>query len=168
MPTVFSFFLIFRQIVLWEKIKIVHGHASLSSMCREAVLHGRWTTHLLIRITVSLDCRCGKGSHKQAVGVYIERYGSCHLRFAHLVLDLSPFPRYNPLPLDNHTSKENTILRASLDHLGNSQCRRRRNFQARPSKASKDCITIVVISRLFYNKGIDLLVAARSTPPSAS
>ena len=34
------------------------------------------------------------------------------------------------------------------------------NFRPDPSRASKDYITIVVISRLFYNKGTDLLVAA--------
>lgn len=41
MPTVFSFFPMFRQIVLRERIDIVHGHASLSSMCHEAILHAR-------------------------------------------------------------------------------------------------------------------------------
>lgn len=40
-PTVFSFFPIFRNIVIREKIEIVHGHASLSSMCHEAILHAR-------------------------------------------------------------------------------------------------------------------------------
>jgi len=40
-PTVFSFFPIFRNIVLRERIDIVHGHASLSSLCHEAILHAR-------------------------------------------------------------------------------------------------------------------------------
>ena len=40
-PTVFSFFPIFRNIVLREQIEIVHGHGSLSSMCHEAILHAR-------------------------------------------------------------------------------------------------------------------------------
>ena len=40
-PTVFSFFPVFRNIVLREKIQIVHGHASLSSLCHEAILHAR-------------------------------------------------------------------------------------------------------------------------------
>ncbi|CRK48489.1 hypothetical protein BN1723_020580, partial [Verticillium longisporum] len=40
-PTVFSFFPIFRNIVIRERIEIVHGHASLSSLCHEAILHGR-------------------------------------------------------------------------------------------------------------------------------
>ena len=41
MPTVFSFFPIFRNIIIREEIEIVHGHASLSSMCHEAILHAR-------------------------------------------------------------------------------------------------------------------------------
>lgn len=34
------------------------------------------------------------------------------------------------------------------------------NFRPDPDRASKEYVTIVVISRLFYNKGTDLLVAA--------
>lgn len=40
-PTVFSFFPIFRNIVIREQIEIVHGHASLSNLCHEAILHAR-------------------------------------------------------------------------------------------------------------------------------
>lgn len=40
-PTVFSFFPVFRNIVIREQIEIVHGHASLSSLCHEAILHAR-------------------------------------------------------------------------------------------------------------------------------
>lgn len=41
MPTVFSFFPIFRNIVIREQIQIVHGHASLSCFCHEGILHAR-------------------------------------------------------------------------------------------------------------------------------
>jgi phosphatidylinositol glycan class A protein len=40
-PTVFSFFPVFRNIVIRERIGIVHGHASLSCLCHEAILHAR-------------------------------------------------------------------------------------------------------------------------------
>lgn len=40
-PTVFSFFPIFRNIMIREQIDIVHGHASLSSLALEAILHAR-------------------------------------------------------------------------------------------------------------------------------
>lgn len=41
MPTVFSFFPLFRNIVIREQIQIVHGHGSMSSLCHEAILHAR-------------------------------------------------------------------------------------------------------------------------------
>jgi phosphatidylinositol glycan class A protein len=40
-PTVFSFFPIFRNIVIREQIEIVHGHGTMSSFCHEAILHAR-------------------------------------------------------------------------------------------------------------------------------
>lgn len=60
-------------------------------------------------------------------------------------------------------SKENTVLRAALDPsmvsvIPNAVVAE--NFKPDPNAASKTHITIVVISRLFYNKGTDLLVAA--------
>jgi len=81
----------------------------------------------------------------------------------------------------SHTSKENTVLRASLDPLMVSVIPNAvvaENFRPlnQPSYPSEtfgnhvvpmpqhvrphDTITIVVVSRLFYNKGTDLLVAA--------
>jgi phosphatidylinositol N-acetylglucosaminyltransferase subunit A len=81
----------------------------------------------------------------------------------------------------SHTSKENTVLRASLDPLMVSVIPNAvvaENFEPlsytpksqdpgymRPRPAPKrvgpdDPIVIVVISRLFYNKGTDLLIAA--------
>jgi phosphatidylinositol glycan class A protein len=41
LPTVFSFFPYLRNIAIREQIDIVHGHASLSSLCDEAMLHAR-------------------------------------------------------------------------------------------------------------------------------
>lgn len=40
-PTVFSAFPIIRNILIREQIEIVHGHASLSTFCHEAILHAR-------------------------------------------------------------------------------------------------------------------------------
>ena len=41
LPTVFSFFPLFRNIIIREQIEIVHGHASLSNLCHEGILHAR-------------------------------------------------------------------------------------------------------------------------------
>jgi len=40
-PTVFSSFPLLRQIFIRERIQIVHGHASLSNLCHEGILHAR-------------------------------------------------------------------------------------------------------------------------------
>jgi phosphatidylinositol glycan class A protein len=77
----------------------------------------------------------------------------------------------------SHTCKENTVLRASLDPLMVSVipnalvAENFRPLSYRPQMGERglgvpprigpnDTITIVVISRLFYNKGTDLLIAA--------
>jgi phosphatidylinositol N-acetylglucosaminyltransferase subunit A len=166
MPTVFSFFPIFRNIVIREQIEIVHGHASLSSLCHEAILHARtmglrtvFTDHSLFGFA-------------DAASILTNKLLKFTLSDVDHVICVS------------HTCKENTVLRASLDPLMVSVIPNAvvaENFQPlsytpRPMNESlsltdfrpapprlvgpNDMITIVVISRLFYNKGTDLLIAA--------
>ncbi|KAL2117277.1 hypothetical protein VTJ04DRAFT_9445 [Mycothermus thermophilus] len=162
-PTVFSFFPIFRNIVLRERIDIVHGHASLSSLCHEAILHARtmglrtvYTDHSLFGFA-------------DAASIFANKLLKFSLSDVDHVICVS------------HTCKENTVLRASLDplmvsvipnavvaenfkpldpsELSSDAFSRRHPPPARPP-GPHDMITIVVISRLFYNKGTDLLTAA--------
>jgi len=160
-PTVFSFFPIFRNIIIREQIEIVHGHASLSSFCHEAILHARtmglrtvFTDHSLFGFA-------------DAASILTNKLLKFSLSDVDHVICVS------------HTCKENTVLRASLDPLMVSVIPNAvvsENF--RPLSYSEaetedgstaaiprtfspnDTITIVVISRLFYNKGTDLLIAA--------
>ncbi|KAL0640835.1 Phosphatidylinositol N-acetylglucosaminyltransferase GPI3 subunit [Maublancomyces gigas] len=145
LPTVFSFFPIFRNILIREKIEIVHGHASLSSLCHEAILHARtmglrtcFTDHSLFGFA-------------DAASILTNKLLKFTLSDVDHVICVS------------HTCKENTVLRAALDPsmvsvIPNAVVAE--NFKPDPTAASKSHITIVVISRLFYNKGTDLLVAA--------
>ncbi|KAL8735062.1 MAG: hypothetical protein Q9181_002964 [Wetmoreana brouardii] len=169
MPTVFSFFPIFRNIVIREEIEIVHGHASLSSLCHEAILHARtmglrtvFTDHSLFGFA-------------DAASILTNKLLKFTLSDVDHVICVS------------HTCKENTVLRASLDPLMVSVIPNAvvaENFEPlRYNKGANagslgiypdaipppppprplgpdDTITIVVISRLFYNKGTDLLIAA--------
>ncbi|KAI9753440.1 MAG: Phosphatidylinositol N-acetylglucosaminyltransferase gpi3 subunit [Chaenotheca gracillima] len=171
MPTVFSFFPIFRNIVIREQIEIVHGHASLSSLCHEAILHARtmglrtvFTDHSLFGFA-------------DAASILTNKLLKFTLSDVDHVICVS------------HTCKENTVLRASLDPLMVSVIPNAvvaENFRPLAANASQhnhdrdlvssastyvpppphqhlgphDTITIVVISRLFYNKGTDLLIAA--------
>ncbi|KAJ5683000.1 hypothetical protein N7462_006165 [Penicillium macrosclerotiorum] len=137
-PTVFSFFPIFRNIVIREKIEIVHGHASLSSFCGEAILHARtmglrtvFTDHSLFGFADAASILTNK----------LLKFTLSDVDHAICV---------------SHTCKENTVLRASLDPLMVSHIL----DPPPPPIGPDDTITIVVISRLFYNKGTDLLIAA--------
>ena len=144
-PTVFSFFPIFRNIIIREKIDIVHGHASLSCLCHEAILHARtmglktcFTDHSLFGFADAASILTNK-----------------LLKFTLSDVD--------HCICVSHTCKENTVLRAALDPSTVSVIPNAvvaENFRPDPTAASPDTITIVVISRLFYNKGTDLLVAA--------
>ncbi|KAH6656346.1 hypothetical protein BKA67DRAFT_513314 [Truncatella angustata] len=166
-PTVFSFFPIFRNIMIREQIEIVHGHASLSSLCHEALLHARtmglrtvFTDHSLFGFA-------------DAASILTNKLLKFILSDVDHVICVS------------HTSKENTVLRAALDPLMVSvipnavvsENFRPLNYPTEspapqagfnqiqiPPPANQlgphDTINIVVISRLFYNKGTDLLTAS--------
>lgn len=143
-PTVFSFFPMLRQILIRESIDIVHGHASLSSFCHEAILHARTMGLRTVFTDHSLFGFADAGSI----------LGNKLLKFT--------LSDVGHVICVSHTCKENTVLRASLDPLSVSVIPNAlvsANFTPDASRASKDHVTIVVISRLFANKGIDLLIA---------
>ncbi|TQS31490.1 hypothetical protein Golomagni_08225, partial [Golovinomyces magnicellulatus] len=158
-PTVFSFFPIFRNICIREQIEIVHGHGSLSSICNEAILHARAMGLRTVFTDHSLFGFADAGS------ILTNKL----LKFTLSDVDHSICV--------SHTCKENTVLRASLDPLMVSVIPNAvvaENFRPKNYQSSQDgfvpetprrfrpndMITIVVISRLFYNKGTDLLTAA--------
>ena len=163
LPTIFSFFPVFRNIIIREQVEIVHGHASLSSFCHEAILHARTMGLRTVFTDHSLFGFADAGS------ILTNKLLKFTLSDVDHVVCVS------------HTCKENTVLRASLDPLMVSVIPNAvvaENFQpwghtppsgevghlpARPLPrrvGPDDTIRIVVISRLFYNKGTDLLIAA--------
>ncbi|KAK3678692.1 Phosphatidylinositol N-acetylglucosaminyltransferase GPI3 subunit [Recurvomyces mirabilis] len=164
-----------RQIFIREQIQIVHGHASLSNLCHEGILHARtmglgtvFTDHSLFGFS-------------DAASIMANKLLKFSLSDVGHVICVS------------HTCKENTTLRASLNPLAvsvipnavvasnfrplqphelqllqrtpQSQTDPKINLLPPPPDPSQpvgpnDIITIVVISRLFYNKGTDLLISA--------
>ncbi|PSN75005.1 phosphatidylinositol:UDP-GlcNAc transferase PIG-A [Corynespora cassiicola Philippines] len=160
-PTVFSFFPLFRNIIIREEIEIVHGHGSLSNLCQEAILHARTMGLRTVFTDHSLFGFADAGS------ILTNKLLKFTLSDVDHVICVS------------HTSKENTVLRASLDPLMvsvipnavvaenfrplayDNEETRHKNAPGPPRPLGPhDTITIVVISRLFYNKGTDLLIAA--------
>ena len=166
MPTVFSCFPILRNIFLRECIEIVHGHATMSSMCHEAILHARtmglrtcFTDHSLFGFADAGSILTNKLLKFTLSDV---DHVICVSHTWYLLLSPQSHTPTNPRP-----SKENTVLRASLDPSSVSVIPNAvvaENFRPDPSKASQDHLTIVVISRLFYNKGTDLLAACTLGP----
>jgi phosphatidylinositol N-acetylglucosaminyltransferase subunit A len=164
-PTVFSFFFLFRNIMIREQIEIVHSHASLSNLSQEAMLHARTMGLRTVLTDHSLFGFADAGS------ILTNKLLKFTLSDVDHVICVS------------HTCKENTVLRAALDPqivsvIPNAVVPE--NFcplnytpsapgtgtafgQNAPQPnhlAPNDPITIVVISRLYYNKGIDLLTAS--------
>ncbi|CAH6718903.1 phosphatidylinositol N-acetylglucosaminyltransferase GPI3 subunit [[Candida] jaroonii] len=144
-PTVFSAFPVLRTIFIREQIDIVHGHGSLSSLGHEAILHGRTMGMKTVFTDHSLFGFADIGSI----------LGNKVLKFA--------LSDVGHIICVSHTCKENTVLRGSLNPLNVSVIPNAvisKDFTPRETKLPiDDNITIVVISRLFPNKGADLLTA---------
>ncbi|EUC65631.1 glycosyltransferase family 4 protein [Rhizoctonia solani AG-3 Rhs1AP] len=155
LPNFLTFLPYFRTIMIRERVQIVHGHASLSSLAHEGLLHAH---HLDIRTVFtdhslfSLDDATGILTNKLLAGV---------LKSVDAIIGVS------------HTGRENTMLRANAvaEVLQNPTDTRffvvpnaisPEQFQPGPvtQRDLTKQITIVVISRLAYRKGVDLLVAA--------
>ncbi|KAI9499996.1 Phosphatidylinositol N-acetylglucosaminyltransferase GPI3 subunit [Coemansia spiralis] len=145
LPTFFCTFPIFRQIFIREQIDIVHGHQAFSTFCHEAILHARsmglktvFTDHSLLGFA-------------DASGILLNKLLKFTLSDVQHAICVS------------HTSKENTVLRAALDPQQVSVIPNAiiaEQFRPDPSARDPAWITIVVLSRLVYRKGVDLLVAA--------
>ncbi|KAH3665943.1 hypothetical protein OGAPHI_004132 [Ogataea philodendri] len=143
-PTVFSFFPILRQIFIRENIDFVHGHGTFSSMCHEAILHANT---MGIRTVFTDHSLFGFSDVGSILGNKLLKFTLTNV--GHVICV-------------SHTCKENTVLRASLDPslvsvIPNAVIAD--DFRPAEVKPSLNKITVVVISRLFQNKGADLLTA---------
>eukprot|EP01041_Mallomonas_annulata_P007067 gene7067-14379_t len=118
-PTLYAFFPLFRNILIRERITIVHGHQSTSSLTNECILYART------------------------------------MRYRVVYTDHSLFG------FDDAASRENLVLRATIhpSHVSTIP------NAVDPSKFTPDTsrryptntINVVMLSRLVYRKGIDLV-----------
>ncbi|ORX40248.1 hypothetical protein BD324DRAFT_641151 [Kockovaella imperatae] len=134
-----------RTILLREKIDLIHAHGSLSSMGHEAIYHAPLFG---IRTVFTDHSLFGFGD---AVGILTNKLLAGALRNVDAAICVS------------NTGRENTVLRGQIEPqlvsvIPNALIPENFRPNARPSLPT-DQITIVVISRLVYRKGIDLLVA---------
>ncbi|KAF3993141.1 hypothetical protein FT663_00965 [Candidozyma haemuli var. vulneris] len=144
-PSVFSLFPVLRNIFIREEIDIVHGHGSFSTLGCEAIFHGRT---MGLRTVFTDHSLFGFADFQSVVGNKVLKFTLSDT--SHVICV-------------SHTCKENTSLRASLDPMDVSVIPNAvisADFAPSTSlKRDKSRITIVVISRLFPNKGADLLTA---------
>ncbi|AMD21160.1 HEL120Wp [Eremothecium sinecaudum] len=143
-PTVFASFPIIRNILLREQIHIVHSHVSVSTLAHESILHANTLGIYTVFTDHSLYGFDSIGS------ILVNKL----LKFTLTCVDHTICV--------SHTCKENMVLRADLEPdqisvIPNAVVSK--DFKPRSNNVfrTKDCITIVVISRLFPNKGADLL-----------
>ncbi|PSS01620.1 Phosphatidylinositol N-acetylglucosaminyltransferase subunit A like [Actinidia chinensis var. chinensis] len=143
LPTFYGTLPIIRTILIREKISLVHGHQAFSTLCHEALMHACTMGYKVIFTDHSLYGFADAGSiHMNKV-----------LQFT--LADVSQ------AICVSHTSKENTVLRSGLPPekvfvIPNAVDTAM--FKPASERISSDEIVIVVISRLVYRKGADLLV----------
>ncbi|XP_058886078.1 phosphatidylinositol N-acetylglucosaminyltransferase subunit A-like [Acipenser ruthenus] len=140
--TVFHSLPLLRYIFVWERITIVHSHSSFSSMAHDSLFHAK------------------------TMGLYTVFTDHSLFGFADVSSVLTNKLLTVSLCDTNHiicvsfTSKENTVLRGAVNPEIVSVIPNAvdpTDFTPNPSKRDENKITIVVVSRLVYRKGIDLL-----------
>ncbi|KIJ99092.1 glycosyltransferase family 4 protein [Laccaria amethystina LaAM-08-1] len=155
LPNFFTSLPYLRTILLREHIHLIHAHASLSSIGHEGILH----SHLMGIRTVFTDHSLF--GFDDAASILTNKLMVGTLKNVDAVICVS------------HTGRENTVLRGQLfdrDSEDPSKLAVRSNIYVIPNaivaehfkpcpQPPSDTITIVVLSRLAYRKGIDLLVA---------
>eukprot|EP00698_Gefionella_okellyi_P021358 TRINITY_DN6902_c0_g3_i1.p1 TRINITY_DN6902_c0_g3~~TRINITY_DN6902_c0_g3_i1.p1 ORF type:complete len:435 (+),score=46.82 TRINITY_DN6902_c0_g3_i1:461-1765(+) len=141
-PTFYGTLPTLRNILWREQITIVHCHQAFSTLCLEALIHAR-----------IMGYRCCFTDHSlfgfaDGSSIHMNKILKFTLSDVDHVICVS------------HTSKENTVLRARLAPAMVSVIPNAVDtcvFQPNPSARGNN-VTVVVMSRLVYRKGVDLLV----------
>jgi phosphatidylinositol N-acetylglucosaminyltransferase subunit A len=143
LPTLCSFFPLFRNILLRERISIVHGHQSVSPLTHESLLYARtmgvhtcYTDHSLFGFADLASININK------------------------IIEATLSDNDHVICVSN-TCRENLVLRARLHPSMTSTIPNAvdtTRFLPDPSCRDACVVNIVVLSRLVHRKGIDLLV----------
>eukprot|EP00033_Pygsuia_biforma_P001904 GCRY01002125.1.p1 GENE.GCRY01002125.1~~GCRY01002125.1.p1 ORF type:complete len:456 (+),score=92.97 GCRY01002125.1:135-1502(+) len=142
-PTFWIAFDIFRKILIREKITIVHGHQCFSCMTEECLFYAKTMGYHTVFTDHSLV------GFNDMASIHINKIVKFVLSDIDHIICVS------------HTSKENLSLRGHLNPYMVSvipnavDCNM---FTPNPARRDHNNITIVVLARLTYRKGIDLLV----------
>lgn len=157
-PTFFANFALFRTILLRERIEIVHGHQATSALMHECLMQAKSMSFLR---TIYTDHSLF--GFADAASVHLNKIMKFSLSTVDHAISVS------------HTCKENLVLRASISPdivstipnavdatkftpptPSESQLPRAGNLTF-PASRRPETINVVIISRLVYRKGIDLV-----------
>ncbi|RHY46340.1 hypothetical protein DYB34_008800 [Aphanomyces astaci] len=149
LPTFAGGFGLFRTVLIRERIQIVHGHQATSAFMHECILQAKTMGYKAIYTDHSLF------GFADAASIHLNKVMKFTLSDIDHAICVS------------HTCKENLVLRASLDPsivstIPNAvdASKFTPSSSATPSPPLdplRDPITVVIISRLVYRKGIDLV-----------
>ncbi|XP_030643383.1 phosphatidylinositol N-acetylglucosaminyltransferase subunit A [Chanos chanos] len=131
-----------RCVFVRERVTIVHAHSSFSAMAHDALFHAK---------TMGLNTVFTDHS--------LFGFADVSSVLTNKLLTVSLCDT-NHIICVSYTSKENTVLRAALDPEIVSVIPNAvdpTDFTPDPSRRDDSKITVVVVSRLVYRKGIDLL-----------
>lgn len=142
LPTMICNIAIVRYVLIREQIEIVHGHSAFSVLGHEVSIIGKlmglksvFTDHSLFGFADTSAILTNK---------YLQ---VCLSNCDHCICV-------------SHIGKENTVLRAKVKARNVSVIPNAVDtyaFTPDPSKRDPDAITIVIVSRLVYRKGVDLM-----------
>lgn len=142
-PTLYAFFPLFRNILIRERITIVHGHQSTSVLMNECIFYARTMCYKVCYTDHSLF------GFADAASIHINKILQITLSDVDHVICVS------------NICRENLVLRASIHPCSVStipnavDCTK---FKPDPScRRPTGTINIVMLSRLVYRKGIDLV-----------
>lgn len=141
LPTMVCNVPLIRYILIRERINIIHGHSAFSSLGHETVLIG----NLLGKKTVFTDHSLF--GFADASAVITNKFIQISLAGCNHCICVS------------HTGKENTVLRAKVESSKVSVIPNAvdtYSFTPDPNQRVQNRITVVVVSRLVYRKGVDL------------
>ncbi|XP_046832588.1 phosphatidylinositol N-acetylglucosaminyltransferase subunit A isoform X3 [Vespa crabro] len=142
LPTMICSIPLIRYILIREEIEIIHGHSAFSALAHEGMLIGR----LMGLKTVFTDHSLFGFADASAI-------------LTNKFLEIS-LADCNHCICVSHIGKENTVLRAKVHKEKVSVIPNAVDtmlFTPDINKRNNDFITIVVVSRLVYRKGVDLL-----------
>ncbi|XP_071604672.1 phosphatidylinositol N-acetylglucosaminyltransferase subunit A isoform X2 [Heliangelus exortis] len=140
--TLFHSLPLLRYIFVRERVTIVHAHSSFSAMAHDALFHAKT---MGLRTVFTDHSLFGFADVSSVLTNKLLTVSLCDT---------------NHIICVSYTSKENTVLRAALDPRIVSVIPNAvdpTDFTPDPSRRDDSTITIVVVSRLVYRKGIDLL-----------